>query len=36
MNKTVNIQSSQYVHGQCLAVWMGRASRRSGTVGSIF
>jgi hypothetical protein len=36
MNKTLNIQSSKCLHGQSLAVWMGRPSRLSGIVDSIF
>jgi hypothetical protein len=36
MNKMLNIQSSQYVRGQVLVVWMGHATRRSGIVDSVF
>jgi hypothetical protein len=36
MNKMLNIQSSQCVHGHDLAVSMGRAARLSGIVGSVF
>jgi hypothetical protein len=36
MNNTLKIQSDVRIHGQSLAVWMGRASRLSGIVGSIF
>jgi hypothetical protein len=36
MKKPVRIQSDVRVHGQCLAVWMGRPSRLSGIVDSVF
>jgi hypothetical protein len=36
MNNMLKIQSDVRVHGQCLAVWMGRLSRLSGIVDFVF